>query len=451
MAVPTTQIETYGNRFLEPGSRSVQLFERARKVLPGGNTRTTVFSPPHPIYMSEGAGCRVTDADGQTRLDFLNNYTSLLHGHGHPEVIAAAQAQVARGTAFAGPTELEIDLAEIIVARVPAIERIRFTNSGTEAVMMAIKAARGYTGRPKVAKFEGFYHGTYDPAEVSVTPTAEAGGSAHEPTAVSETAGLAPGTLESTVVLPYNDRASVERILEREASQLAAVIVDPLANGAGFPEPDHEFLRFLREVTRRHGILLIADEIISFRIDYAGASARFGFTPDLVTLGKIIGGGFPVGAVGGSAEVMGVFDPTAGRPRVPHGGTFNANPVTMAAGAAAMRLWTRETVVRLERLGDDLRERANLVLDEAGLALKLTGQGSLFRIMPKAAQADYRSGLPDARLAGQRRELHLRLLGAGILMSPTGLGCVSTPMDESQVGELVEAVRTSATAMSAAQ
>ena len=447
MAVPTIPTETYGNRFLEPGSRSAALFERARRLLPGGNTRTTVFTQPHPIYMAEGSGCTVTDADGQTRLDFLNNYTSLLHGHGHPEVIAAAQAQVARGTAFAGPTELEVDLAEIIVDRVPAIERIRFTNSGTEAVMMAIKAARGYTGRPKLAKFEGFYHGTYDPAEVSVAPTIEAGGSADDPTPVSETAGLAPGTLESSVILPYNNRAAVERILEREAGQLAAVIVDPLANGAGFPEPDPEFLRFLRDVTRKHGILLIADEIISFRIGYRGASARFGFTPDLVTLGKIIGGGFPVGAVGGSAEVMGVFDPTAGRPRVPHGGTFNANPVTMAAGAAAMRLWTEPAIARLERLGDDLRERANWVLDESGLAFKLTGQGSLFRIMPKAADRDYRSGLADAKGAAQRRELHLRLLGAGILTSPTGLGCLSTPMGEEQVTEIVEAIRTSTAAM----
>src|SRR5918992_5938156 len=188
MAVPTTPTDTFGNRFLEPDSRSAALFERARKVLPGGNTRTTVFNPPHPLYLVAGQGCRVTDADGQTRLDFLNNYTSLLHGHCHPDVQAAAQAQLLRGTAFAGPTELEVELAEIITARVPAIERIRFTNSGTEGVMMAIKAARGYTGRPKVAKFEGCYHGTYDPAEVSVAPDPAAAGPAEEPRPVSETA-----------------------------------------------------------------------------------------------------------------------------------------------------------------------------------------------------------------------------------------------------------------------
>ncbi|MCC6174296.1 MAG: aspartate aminotransferase family protein [Chloroflexi bacterium] len=447
MTVPTTPDATYGNRFLESGSRSAVLYERASRFLPGGNTRTTVFAQPHPLYLEAGQGAHITDVDGQTRLDFLNNYTSLLHGHAHPAVVAAAQAQVARGTSFAGPTELEVDLAETIVARVPAIERLRFTNSGTEAVMMAMKAARGYTGRPKLAKFEGFYHGTYDSAEVSVTSSLDVAGPAEDPRSVSESAGIAPGTLENVVVLPYNNREAVERIVEREAANLAAIIVDPLANGAGFPDPEPGFLKFLRELTLKHDIVLIADEIISFRIGYRGASERLGFTPDLVTLGKIIGGGLPVGAVGGSAEVMSVFDPSAGRPRVPHGGTFNANPVTMAAGLAAMRLWTESAIARIERLGDDLRARANWVLDESGLAFKLTGQGSLFRIMPAGGGRDYRSGLPDARLAEQRRELHLRLLGQGVLTSPTGLGCLSTVMDDGEVNTFVEAIRASATPM----
>jgi glutamate-1-semialdehyde 2,1-aminomutase len=239
----------------------------------------------------------------------------------------------------------------------------------------------------------------------------------------------------------------VQRIVEREAGNLAAVLVDPLPNNAGFPDPAPGFLPFLRDLTRKHGIVLIADEIISFRVGYAGASARFGFEPDLITLGKIIGGGLPVGAVGGSAEVMGVFDPTAGKPRVPHGGTFNANPVTMAAGIAAMKLWTEEAVARLERMGDDLRQRANWALDESGLAFKVTGQGSLFRLMPKASGGEYRSTVPDAQAAAQRRELHLRLLGQGVLTSPTGLGCLSTVMSDGEVTEMVEAIRVSASAM----
>lgn len=447
MAVETTQAQAFGNRFLEPDSRSAALFERARRFLPGGNTRTTVFVGPHPSYVQYGEGCRLTDVDGQTRLDLLNNYTSLLHGHAHPSVVAAAQAQVARGTAFAGPTEAEVDLAELIATRVPAIEQIRFTNSGTEAVMMAMKAARAFTGRPKLAKFEGCYHGTYDGAEVSVAPQLDRAGPADEPIPVSESAGLAPGTLESTVVLPFNDREAVERIVTREASQIAAVIVDPLPNQAGFLRPEPGFLPFLRELTARHGIVLIADEIISFRLGYQGASARAGVKPDLVTLGKIIGGGFPVGAVGGSAEVMSVFDPTAGKPRVPHGGTFNANPVTTSAGLAAMRLWTEAEVVRLERLGDDLRARANWVLEESGLALKLTGEGSLFRLCPAAIERTYRSSVPDEATVAQIRELYLRLLGNGAMISQSGIACLSTAMDANEVTEFVDALEKSATAM----
>lgn len=449
MAVMTTLPETYGNRFLEPGSRSAALYERALRVLPGGNTRTTIFSAPFPPYLVSGEGARITDADGQVRLDYLNNYTALMHGHAHPEIVYAAQAQIARGSAMAGPTEFEVELAEILSERVPAIEQIRFTNSGSEAVMAAMKAARAYTGRPKIAKFEGCYHGTYDPAEVSVNPHLAAAGEADAPRSVAEHAGLAPGTVEGVVVLPFNDREAVARIVEHEAANLAAIIVDPLANNAGFLDPAPGFLQFLRELTQRHGILLICDEIICFRIAYEGASGHFGVKPDIVTLGKIIGGGLPVGAVGGSAEVMSVFDPSSGKPRVPHGGTFNANPVTMAAGVVSMRLWTREAIGRMTQMGDDLRQRSNWVLDEAGLPFKLTGQASLFRIMPKATQADFRSGVPDAHGEGQRRELFLRLMGQGIMISQTGLGCLSTVMTDEDATSFVEGLRVSANAMTA--
>ena len=223
--------------------------------------------------------------------------------------------------------------------------------------------------------------------------------------------------------------------------------MDPLPNNAGFPDPAPGFLPFLRELTQKHGILLICDEIISFRVGYQGASARFGIKPDLVTLGKIIGGGLPVGAVGGSAEAMSVFDPTAGKPRVPHGGTFNANPVTMAAGIAAMGLWTEGAIARLERLGDDLRQRANWALDESGAAVQGDRPGLA---VPADAEAERRR-LPLQRAGRrqqvQRRELHLRLLGQGVLTSPTGLGCLSTVMDEGEVTEMVEAIRVSASAV----
>ena len=437
VAVPPT----FGNRFLEPDSESARLAARARGSLPGGNSRTTVFAPPYPFYVRSGQGAYLTDVDGQTRLDLLNNYTSLLNGHAHPDVVAAAKRQVELGSSYAAPTELEVELAEELCRRAPAIERLRFTNSGTEAVMMAIKAARGFTGRSMVAKFEGLYHGTYDLAEVSVSPPLTAAGPAEAPVGVRESAGIPSETLDQVLVLPFNDEPAVERLVGQQAERLAAIIVDPLPHQAGFPRPRPGFLSFLRELADRHGIVLISDEIISFRVAYDGAHGRFGFRPHLVTLGKIIGGGFPVGAVGGSAEVMSVFDPTSGPPKVPHGGTFNANPVTMAAGLAAMRLWTPAEVERVEQLGDELRRRASEVLAEADFPAQVSGQGSLFRIVAGRDElVNYRSVPQDRETAERLAELHLRLLGAGVILGGKGTGCLSTPMDRGDVNAFVEAL-----------
>jgi glutamate-1-semialdehyde 2,1-aminomutase len=437
MAVATPP--TYGNRFLEPDSKSARLAARARASLPGGNSRTTVYAPPYPFYASHGQGALLTDVDGQTRLDYLNNYTALLHGHADPAIVEAAVRQVRLGASFPAPTELEVELAEEIARRAPAIDQVRFTNSGTEAVMMAIRAARGFTGRSMIAKFEGCYHGTYDLAEVSVAPVLELAGPAEAPASVPDSEGLAAGTAAQVLVLPFNDSVAVERLVSEHADRLAAIVVDPLPHQAGFPEPKAGFLPFLREISDRYGIVLISDEIISFRIAYEGAHGKLGFRPHLVTLGKIIGGGFPVGAVGGSAEVMAVFDPTGGAPRVPHGGTFNANPVTMAAGLASLRSWTPQTVTRLTQLGDELRRRANEVLDEANFPMQVTGQGSLFKLVPGRAEVvNYRS-IPNDRATSERvAELYLRLLGADIIIGSKGTGALSTPMDRAEINSFVE-------------
>ena len=223
-----------GNSYLQPGSRSAELFARAQGVMPGGNTRTTVFSAPYPAYVASADGATVTDVDGQTRLDFVNNYTALIHGHAHPRILDAVRRQLTLGTAVSFPTETEVRLAELLVDRVDSIERIRFTNSGSEAVMMAVQAARAFTGRDKVARFEGCYHGAYDFAE--------------------------------DVLLPFNQADTAARILREHAGELAAVLVDPLPHRPGFIDPVDGFLHSLREITRELGIVLISDEIISFRL-----------------------------------------------------------------------------------------------------------------------------------------------------------------------------------------
>ena len=426
-------------RWITPGSRSAELFARAQGVLPGGNTRTTVYMAPYPPYAASGDGCWITDVDGDRRLDCLNNYTALIHGHAHPAIVDAASRRVAQGSSFPLPTPEEIDLAAVICERVPSAERVRFTNSGSEAVMMAVKGARAFTGRPKIAKFEGAYHGSYDYVEVSLSSTPETWGPLAAPTSTPYSVGTPPAVLEDVVVLPFNRPEHAVARIEREARQLAAVVVDPVPNRVGLIPAHRDFLRALREVTERHGIVLIFDEVISFRVGYHGAQGAFDVRPDMTTLGKIIGGGFPVGAVAGRADVMAVFDPTGGHPKAPHGGTFNANPVTMAAGLAGMRLLTPEAYARFDDLGAKLRSSLDACFTQAGVPGAVTGMGSLFRIHTSDRElVDYRSTRTTPEEAERLRRLVLGLMEHGVLLSVTGLGCLSTPMGESELETLVE-------------
>jgi glutamate-1-semialdehyde 2,1-aminomutase len=337
------------------------------------------------------------------------------------------------------PTAEEIDLAALIAERVAAIDQVRFTNSGSEAVMMAVKAARGFTGRPKIAKFEGAYHGSYDWAEVSLGPGPEEWGPAEAPASIPYSKGAPKSVLDEVVVLPFNRTDLAVARIEKEAANLAAVLIDPMPNRAGLIPARADFLRAMREVTARHSICLIFDEVISFRLGYHGAQGLFDIRPDLTSLGKIIGGGFPVGAVGGRAEVMAVFDPRGGKPRVPHGGTFNANPVTMAAGLAAMRLMDEKAFDRLDDMGQKLRSGIAACFERAGVPGAVTGMGSLFRLHPAAQHfVDYRSAVASKDESARFDRLYRRLIDHGILLAPTGLGCLSTPVGESEVDYFLE-------------
>lgn len=402
----------------------------------------TVYTAPYPFYVESGHGCMVVDVEGEERIDFINNLTSLVLGHANEAVVAAVTQQARRGSAFAWPTESEVRLAEIITGRVPSVHQIRFTNSGTEAVMVAVKAARAYTGRRKIAKFEGCYHGAYDYVEVSLDPALDQGGDRRTPSPVLYSPGASPGILDDVVVMPFNDIDATDAILEREKDSVAAVIVDPMPNRPGLIPPRPGFLPALREITHRHGMLLISDEVISFRLSHGGAQPIFGFDADLTTFGKVIGGGYPVGAVGGPSRVMSVFDPREGKPPMPHYGTFNANPMTMAAGIATMEQLSPESFDHINSLGDAVRSSLNEVFRRDGFDAQVTGMGSLFRIlMTSQPIVDYRSTLvsPDRRaLYG---DLYVGLLARGIAMTNTGLGCTSVPMTMREVDTLVAAVK----------
>ncbi len=419
--------------------RSRALFEEAQRVLPGGNTRTTIFVDPYPFYAVRGSGPRIWDADGQERLDFNGNYTSLILGHAPPVVVAAVREVAEQGLSFPGPSEHELRLAQELTRRVPSCEQVRFANSGTEATMMAIRGARAFTGRAKLAKFEGSYHGTHDWVQVSIAPAGAEAGSRKRPRAVPAGAGVPPAVLRHVVVLPWNEPEACVRLIERHAAELACVIVEPLQGIGGLIPPVEGFLPALREVTARHGIVLIFDEVITFRLSPGGAQARLGVRPDMTTFGKIIGGGLPVGAFGGRADIMAVFDPRGGRPRVAQGGTFNANPVTMAAGLATLRALTPEAYAHLDRIGDRLREGVRALFRARGVRAQITGEGSLFCLhwTPRRI-VDYRSSRPlDPE---QPLRTYIGLLNEGILLSQRGLGCLSVPMGDAEVDRFVDAL-----------
>jgi glutamate-1-semialdehyde 2,1-aminomutase len=427
------------NEYLAKTSRSRALHEEAAAVMPGGNSRTTTFFDPYPFYIQRGQGAHVWDADGVDRLDFNGNYTSLILGHAHPDIVKAVQDAAALGMSFPGPTEHELRLAEVLCRRVPSMETLRFTNSGTEATMNAVRLARAATGRAKIAKFEGAYHGTHDWVMVSVTPEIKAAGGRRRPKPVAWSAGVPPAALKHTVVLPWNDAEACEEIIDKEASGLAAVLVDPLLGVGGIIPPAEGFLQRLRAVTERHGIVLVFDEVISFRVAWGGAQERYGIRPDLTTLGKIIGGGLPVGAFGGRADLMAAYDPRKGGPRISHGGTFNANPVTMAAGLVTMNQLTPEAYSRLDALGERLRGGISRLLQATRRRGQVSGLGSLFCLHWTAGPlTDYRSSRPKDSETPLR--VFMGLLNEGIILSQRGLGACSLAMTDEDIDRFVNAL-----------
>lgn len=424
----------------DPSSRSAALFERARRVMPGGNTRLAVYQTPYPIFVERAQGSRVWDVDGGERIDFINNQSVLVHGHLFPPAIEAVRRQLSKGTCYSGPSEADLALAEHLVTRSPAFERVRFTNSGSEAVMMAVKAARAHTGRFRIAKCEGAYHGTYDFVEASRASTPANWGSADRPTPVPYTKGTPPSVMEDTIVFPYNDVERARALLEPRAHELAAVLVEPVANRIGMIPARAAFLRYLREFCDRHGVLLVFDEVYVFRLGVGGAAERFGIAGDLTAMGKIVGGGFPVGAVAGRAKVMEVFDPSSGSPAVPHTGTFNGNPVSMVAGLETLKALDAAAIDKLNARGDKLCAAMNTVFATHGISGQVTGIGSLFRVHFHGSPiCDYRTGYPTPENAAKVKQLHKLLLNDGILVAVNCSGNLSTAHTDGDVEQFLAA------------
>ena len=418
-------------------TQSDELFARALRLIPGGvNSPVRAFKAVGgtPIFVRKAEGARLWDADGRGYIDHVMSWGPLILGHAHPSVVQAVTAAAQRGTSYGAPCAAEVELADRVVKMVPSIEKVRFVSSGTEATMSALRLARGFTGRNKILKFDGCYHGHADALLV-------AAGSGVATLGLPGSAGVTEGTVADTLVAPYNDVAAVERVMEEHGEDLAAVIVEPVAGNMGCVPPRPGYLQALRDLTREAGTVLVFDEVITgFRLSVGGAQAVFGVRPDLTCLGKIIGGGLPVGAYGGRAEIM---DHVAPSGPVYQAGTLSGNPLAMAAGVATLDVLHRAgSYERLESLGARLEQGLLAARDEADVKATINRVGSMLTLFfTPGPVTDYASAkTADTSLFAR---FFNDMLRSGIYLPPAQFEAmfVSLAHTESDVDATVAAAR----------
>ncbi|WP_238586174.1 aspartate aminotransferase family protein [Rhodococcus rhodochrous] len=384
------------------------------------------------MYIENGAGAYVWDADGHKLLDLMCGDWLLPLGHCHPSVVEATKTQVENGTTFCSPhTTLGIELADALQRRLPSVERIRFTTSGTEATMTALRLARAFTGRGTIAKMRGGYHGTHDVSLI-------ANGRFQNPDLVPP--GLVPGTENSVVLLPYNHVDETLRIIEERSGDLAAVIVEPILGGTGMIPATREYLQALREVTTKHDIVLIFDEVVTFPVGLHGVQGMFGITPDLTTLGKAIGGGLPLGAFGGRADIMDLTDPVLDpSTQMRHATTLGGTPVCLAAGLAQVQALTPEVHDHMDALAERLRSGVRDLATRMDVPLQVTGVAHVFGLhWSEIPVVDFESALASDRVTMSK--ISMGLLNEGFLMFKSAAGTVSAPMTAGDIDSFLGAL-----------
>lgn len=417
-------------RYKQRTKKSKEHNEKAKQFMPGGDTRSIAYYPPYPFFAEKGSGCYLYDVDGNEYIDFVNNMTSLIHGHAHPHVMAAICRQTQKGTAHGVPVEAQYKLAEMLCRRIPSVEALRFGNSGSEATMFCMRAARAFTGKDALLKMDGGYHGSHDFVQVNTTPDL----AATDLPRVQPNKGIPGGVADHIFVAPFNDLDAAERILKADKDRIAAIMLEPMLGAGGGIGPQDGYLKGLRELADRYGVLLIFDEIISYRLHAGGLQAKAGVKPDLTALGKIIGGGLPIGAFGGRKEIMDLFDPN-NPAALDHSGTFTGNALAMVAGFANLEIYPQNEIDRINALGERLAGGLSNAMKNAGFTGAVRGIGSLtgigFTEKPLLTSKDvFLSMAPTLELL---KYLHLEMLNRGIYFMHRGMFVVSTPMTPKEI------------------
>ncbi len=422
--------------------KSIAAHERAKKVIPGGiNSNVRAISEPVPLHIERAKGSRIWDVDGNEYIDYLLGHGPMILGHTPAPVVQAVQRQVERGIVYGLQTELEVRAAELVCAHVPCAEMVRFSTTGSEAVHAALRLARACTGRKKVLRFEGHYHGWFDNiAWNQASPTAELG-PREDPPLRPASEGQQPEDGANLVVLPWNDTALLEDLFARRGEELAAVICDPFASAAGLIPGQPNFLKTMRKLCNEHGAILIFDEVITgFRVGLGGAQAYFGVTPDLATFAKALGAGMPVSAVAGKAKYMERF----GTPKTVHAGTYNSNPLAMAGTVAALEAMSADDGAILKKAnakGDQLSIKLSEIADDFELPITLRGVGTVFSatFLPPDAEpvTDYRSARRTNYELG--RKLWIALQNRGVQITSMGIWFVSTAHTDEDIKKTLKA------------
>jgi glutamate-1-semialdehyde 2,1-aminomutase len=410
-------------KYLKKTPTSAKFWKQGSKLIPGGVMANVKYFDPYPVFMRKAKGSKIYDVDDNEYVDYCLCLGPLVLGHGHPAVVKAIRKQLDEGgtTIYGTPHELEVKMAKEIRNLIPCAEMVRFVNSGLEATLHAIRTARAYTKRVKIAKFEGHYHGAHDCVAVSVSPPLESAGPDDAPIAVPNSAGLPDYVTENTIVLPFNNATATERIIEKHRDELAAVIVEPVMRG--FLPPEEDFLKTLRTVTEENGIVLIFDEIMTgFRLGLGGAQQHFHVTPDMVALGKVVGGGLPVGAFAGKTDIMELTSPVGAKTpndRVFHSGTFNGCPTVLAAGLATLKvLKTPSAYTHINNVAEQVKKCMKDNFESKKIDAQVIGVSSMFQCLFTSNKnvRNYRDIVrADAK---KRARFDLELINNGVYLRP---------------------------------